>query len=153
LPLLDPIDRSVRLFDEAPEGFRKPMIAARLLALAVHPLLNHDPLAVIGNDEAVQIKIEAVLHGGAVYLGDKPARLCQRRPIETHSLSDRDQLLGSLPGMLAAAAAYVDPEFARERCEAALQRANHTGRDARGVPVHPHHRAERLEPEGVGKTP
>ena len=41
------------------------MIAARLLALAVHPLLNYDPMAVIGNDEAVQIKIETVLHGGA----------------------------------------------------------------------------------------
>jgi hypothetical protein len=33
---------------------------------------------VIGNDEAVQIKIEPVLHGGTVYLGDEPARLCQR---------------------------------------------------------------------------
>jgi len=78
LALLDPIDRSVRLFDEASDVFRKSMIAARLLALAVHPLLNHDPPAVIGNDKAVQINIEAVLHGGAVYLGDEPARLCQR---------------------------------------------------------------------------
>src|SRR5262249_19812862 len=42
------------------------MIAACLLALAVHPLLNYDPPTVIGNDEAVQIKIEAILHGGAV---------------------------------------------------------------------------------------
>jgi hypothetical protein len=30
------------------------MIPASLPALAVHPLLNHDPLAVIGLDEAVQ---------------------------------------------------------------------------------------------------
>jgi hypothetical protein len=55
--------------------------------------------------------------------------------------------------MHAAAAADVDPEFAGERCKAALQRADHAGSDARGVPVHPHHGAERLEPEGVGKMP
>lgn len=54
------------------------MIAAGLLALAVHPLLNHDPPAVVGDDEGVQIKIETVLHGGAVHLGDEPAGLYQR---------------------------------------------------------------------------
>ena len=55
--------------------------------------------------------------------------------------------------MFAAAAANVDPEFTRERCEGALQRANHAGSDARRVPVHTHHGTERLEPEGVGETP
>ncbi len=36
--------------------------------------------------------------------------------------------------------------------QAALQRADHAGGDARGVPVHPHHRAEGLEPEGMGQA-
>ena len=50
------------------------MIPASLPALAVHPLLNDDPLAVIGYDKAMQIKIEAVLYRGAVDLGYQPAR-------------------------------------------------------------------------------
>ena len=74
-----PVDRGVRIVDEARQSFRQPMIAARLPALAVHALLDHDPVAVVGDDEAVQVEIEAVLHGGAVDLGDEPARLRQRR--------------------------------------------------------------------------
>jgi hypothetical protein len=53
--------------------------------------------------------------------------------------------------MLAATAANMQAEFAGERREPALQRADHTGGDARGMPVHAHHRPEGLEPEGMGK--
>ena len=55
--------------------------------------------------------------------------------------------------MLAAATADMDPQFAPERREATLQRADHARRDARRVPVHSHHGPERLEPERVGKPP
>src|SRR3982074_520393 len=51
--------------------------------------------------------------------------------------------------MRAAAAADVDAELGFERPQSALQGADHAGGDARRVPVHPHHRAERLEPERV----
>ena len=51
------------------------MIAARLTALPIHPLLHDSPLTIIGHDEAVQIEIEAVLNRGAVDLGNQPARL------------------------------------------------------------------------------
>ena len=72
------------------------MIAASLPAFAIHPLLNHGPLAVISHDEAVQIKIEAVLHRGAVDLGYQPARLGQRAAIKPDPISDRDQLVRGL---------------------------------------------------------
>jgi len=94
--LTEPINGGVRLLDETPEAFRQPMIPASLPALAVHPLLNHDPLAVIGQDEAVQIKIEAVLHRGAVDLGYQPASLCQRDAVKPDPPSDLDQLVRSL---------------------------------------------------------
>src|SRR5205814_6105297 len=55
--------------------------------------------------------------------------------------------------MLAAAAADMDPQFAAERCQTALQRADDAGGYARGMPVHPHDGAERLEPEGMSETP
>ena len=128
------------------------MIAARLPALAVHALLDDDPVAVVGDDEAVQVEIEAVLHGGAVDLGDQPARLRQRRAVEADPLADRDQLVRRLPRMPAAPAADMDAELARQRRQAALQRADHAGGDAGGMPVHAHHGAERLEPEGMGEA-
>src|SRR3954468_11686537 len=49
--------------------------------------------------------------------------------------------------MLAAAAADMDAELVLQWLQAALQRADHACRDAGGMPVHPHHRAERLKPE------
>src|SRR5882672_8853136 len=51
--------------------------------------------------------------------------------------------------MLAAPAANVDAEFSGERRQAALQRAEHARRDAGGMPIHSHHRAEALEPKGM----
>src|SRR6266436_2657923 len=49
--------------------------------------------------------------------------------------------------MLAASAADVNAELALKRCKAALQGADDAGGNAGGMPVHSHHRAERLKPE------
>src|SRR3954453_23556939 len=53
--------------------------------------------------------------------------------------------------MLSTPAADVDPELARKGREAALECTDDAGGDAGGVPVHPHHGPERLEPEGGGQ--
>ena len=108
-------------------------------------------MAVVGDDEAVQIELEPVLHRGAVDLGDEPARLRQRRAVEADALADGDELVRRLPRMPAAPAADMDAELARERRQPALQRADHAGGDAGGMPVHAHHGAERLEPERMGE--
>ena len=77
------VDRRVRRLDEARRGPRRASgSAARCGVVAVHALLHHDPLAVVGDDEAVQVELEAVLHRGAVDLGDQPARPRQRRAVE-----------------------------------------------------------------------
>src|SRR5579872_7613685 len=96
------------------------MISARLPPAAVHPLLNHNPFAVVGDNEAVQVEVEAILHCGAVDLGDEPAVSGQFRPIESDPLADRDQLMRRLPRMLAAAAADVHPQLAPERHQPTL---------------------------------
>ena len=113
----------------------------------VHALLHDDPFAVVGDDEAVEVKVEPVLNGGAVYLGDEPARLRQRRAVEADALADVGQLRRGLAGMAAPAAADMEPQFARERAEPALERADHAGGDSRRMPVHAHDGAKRLEPE------
>ncbi len=150
--LLRPVDRAVRLIDEARQPFGEPVIAPRVAALAVHALLHHHPLPVVGDDEAVQVKVEAVLHRRAVDLGDEPARLRERRAVDAGALADRDQLVRRLARMLAAPAADMNAKLAAQRGEPALQRAEHAGGDAGGVPVHAHHGAERLEPEGMRET-
>ena len=146
-PCSNSVDRRVRFVDEAPQTFREPVVAPGLAAIAVHALLDHDPVSVIGDDEAMEIKVEPILDRRAVDLGDKPARLGERRAVETDSIADRDKLMRRLARVTAAAAANMDAEFSGQGCQAALQRADDAGGDAGGMPVHPHHCAERLEPK------
>src|SRR5207253_2378561 len=103
--------------------------------------------AVVRDDEAVQVEVEAVLDGGAVDLGGEAAGARERLAVEADALADRDQLARRLPRVGAAPAADVNAELAAAQRERALQRPEHARGDAGRVPVHPHHRAERLEPE------
>src|SRR5207248_11224221 len=101
------------------------MVPARVPTLAVHSLLHHHPFAVIGHDKAVEVKIEAVLHRGAVDFGDEPAGFSQRAAVKPDPLANGDQLVRGLPRILATAAADMDPQLAPERRETALQRADY----------------------------
>ena len=60
------------------------------------PCWTTTQLAVVGDDEAVQVELEAVLHGGAVDLGDEAAGLRERGAVEADPLADRDELLRGL---------------------------------------------------------
>ena len=108
-------------------------------------------MPIIGDDEAVQVKVKSVLDGGAVDLRHQPTGVSERGAVKSDPLTDRGEFKRRLSRMLAATAADVDSEFARQWLEAALQRADHTRGYARGVPVHAHDRAERLEPERMSK--
>src|SRR3984893_18435466 len=101
-----------------------------MAAIAIHALLDDDPASDIGDNEAVQIEIKAILHRCAVDLGDQPARLSERRSVDADPITDRDKLLRRLPRVLAAPPANVDAEFFGERRQAALQRAEHARGDA-----------------------
>jgi hypothetical protein len=110
-------------------------------------------VAVVGDDETVQVELETVLHGGAVDLGHQPAAAHQAGRVDREPLAQRQQLVGRTARMPAAPAAHVDPQLGSDRRQPALERAEHAGGDARRVPVHPHHAAERLEPERIGQSP
>ena len=88
LTLPDLIDGGVGFLDKTFQAFRKPVIPASRLPVAIHPLLDDNPLAIVGHNEAVQIEIKAILNGGAVHLGDEPARICERRPVKAYPLPD-----------------------------------------------------------------
>src|SRR5581483_2751333 len=106
----------------------------------------------VGDNEAVEIEVETVLHGGAIDLGGKPARRGELLAVETDALADCDQFAGRLPRMGTTPAANVNAERLRPRIKAPLQRADHRRGDAGRMPVHPHDRAETLKPERVGEA-
>src|SRR5215207_8783458 len=68
-------------------------------------------------------------------------------------IAEHPKLVRRLPRVLAAAAADMEAKFMLHWLQAALQRADDAGRNTRRMPVHPHHGAERLEPERVRQPP
>src|SRR4026207_423495 len=98
----------MRVVDEAAGPLRQPVIAPRLPALAVHALLHHRPMAVVGDDEAVQIETEAVLHRRRVHLGDQPAGTRQMSAMDADAFTNRREFLRRLARMLAAPPADMD---------------------------------------------
>ena len=79
-------DRGVRFFDKTFQAVREPMIASRGSAFAVHALLHDGPAAFAGDEEAVEIEIEAVLDGSAIDFCYKPAGACQAFRIDADTL-------------------------------------------------------------------
>ena len=93
-------------------------------ALAVHALLHDGPVVLVGDDEAVQIKLEAILNGGAVNFRHQPARAGERGAVNPTRSPTASQFTRRPPRMLAAAAADMNAEFAAERVESPLQRSD-----------------------------
>ncbi len=143
------VDGAVRRVHEVCHITRVPVIPACLPLLTVHALLDDGPLAVIGDEETVQIEIEAVLHGSAVDLGHQTAGAGEGGSIKTDAVAQRVQFFGRAPGVLSAAAANMDAELTAYGREPTFKRADDAGCDARGMPIHAHDGAEGLEPEGM----
>src|SRR3984893_13565315 len=99
------LDCRMWIIDEARQSLRKPVIAPRLLAPAVHALLHDGPLAVISDNEAVQIKIEAILHRRAVDLRNQPACLGKRCSVNADLITDGNEFLRRSPRVAAASPA------------------------------------------------
>ena len=68
------------------------MIAARRAARVVHALLDDRPAPVVGDDEAVQVKVKAILDSGAVDLGHQTTRVGERGTVKSDSLADGEKL-------------------------------------------------------------
>src|SRR5687767_11106237 len=100
------------------------MVAACLLALAVHALLHHYPIALISDDEAMQIQVEPVLHRRAVHLRHHSAGCRQCRAIETDALADRDEFAWRRPRVFATATADMNSQLAGQRRKSAFERAD-----------------------------
>src|SRR5260370_1404758 len=75
------------------KSFARPVKGPRLLAPAVHALLHDSPLAVVSDDEAVQVEIETILHTRAVDLRNQAARLGKSGSVDADTVADGDQFL------------------------------------------------------------
>jgi hypothetical protein len=87
------VDCGMRIVDEALQSFRKPVVAPRLLACAIHALLSGGPIAVVSNDEPVQVEIETILHSRAVNFRYQAARLRKCVSVNADTVADRNQFL------------------------------------------------------------
>src|SRR5438067_8187104 len=139
----------MRLLHETAHSFGEPVIPPRLPTPGVHALLHDRPRAVVRDDEAVQVEIEAVLEERAVHLGDEPAGARQRIAVHAGALAELHKLHRRPARVTPAAAADGQADFALASGEPALERAEHAGGDSARVPVHSHHAPESLEPERV----
>ncbi len=146
------VNGTVRLLDEAFQSLGLPVIAAGLPLVAVHALLHNHPFGIFGDNEAVQIKIEAILHRRAVDFGNQTTRVRQCGAVEAYAISKRDQLLRCLSRVRAPASANIQAKLPGEGRQSALQGADDAGGNAGRVPIHAHHRAEGLEPVWMSKA-
>jgi hypothetical protein len=64
-----------------------PVVSARLPLVPIHALLHYGPMAVIGHEEAVQIEVESILHGGTVNLRHQSARPRERRGVDANAIA------------------------------------------------------------------
>ena len=83
----------MRIIDEALQSFRKPVIAPRLLACAIHALLNDSPVAVVSDNEAVEVEIETILYCRAVNFRYQAAGLRKSGSIDTDTVAYGNQFL------------------------------------------------------------
>ena len=72
----DTVDRGMGLFDKAIQPLREPMISARPFRRSCFAA---PPTSLVGNDEPVQVKVEAVR---AVDFGDERARFGERQAVK-----------------------------------------------------------------------
>src|SRR3989442_8325579 len=129
-----------------------PMITTRHAAAVIQALLYYGPLAVRRDDEAVQVNLKAVGDRIVVDARGQPAGAYQRFTIKTALRCYLTQFVWRIARKAAAAAADKNAEFVRPRSETALERAHHGSSDSRRMPIHPHHRAERLKPEWIAQA-
>ena len=126
-----PFDRRVRLVDERAGAVPDPVIAPRLPARAVHPLLHDHPGPVVGDDEAVQVSSKPSCTAALSTFATRRLARTSAGASRPTLVAERGQLVGRAARVAPAAAAHVQAELALDGREAALERADHAGRDAR----------------------
>src|SRR6202162_6702829 len=125
----------------------------RLLAPVVYALLHDGPLAVVGNNKAVQVKVEAILHCRAVDLRNQAAFLGKSCSVDADLVTDGNEFLRRSPRMVAASSTDVNAQLLAERRQPSLEGTDNARRDTGGMPVHTHHGAKGLKPERIGQPP
>ena len=88
-----------------------PVVSACLALIPVHALLDDGPFAVIGDEKAVEIKIESVLHGRAIDLGNQSAGARQWSCVESLALAKPGEFVRRSARVFTAPAADMDSKL------------------------------------------
>src|SRR3954470_19868399 len=103
------------------------MIAPGLSRFAIHPLLHDCPLAVISDDESMQIEVETILQRSAVHFGHQPADARKAQTVKTDSITEIGQFPRRKSRMPSPAATDMQAQLPRKGLKTALKRAKHAG--------------------------
>src|SRR4051794_24785653 len=101
----------MRLIDKTIQSLRQPMIAPGVFQLRIHALLYHRPSAVLGDNEAVQIKRVAILNRRAINFRDQPACARQSSSINPGALADGGEFQRGFTRMPAASTTDIDAKL------------------------------------------
>ena len=145
-------DAGVGLAGKVAHRRRVPVVAAGESRGVVHPLLDDGPVAGGSDDEGMQVKLEAIADGVVVDFGGEATAADEFVSGNSGAVRDGAQFIRRAARLFAAAPAEINAEFVRARVESAFEGTEDGGRNAGGMPVHAHHGAERLEPEGIADT-
>ncbi len=139
----------VWLASEIANAGRVPVIAASEARGGIHALLDHSPLARTGDDEGMEIELEAVRDGVVIDARSQAAGASQILSVEASGIAEREKFDGSFCGVLAATAAKGETEFGGARIQATFEGTENGSSDSRRVPIHAHYATESLKPERI----
>src|SRR6186713_718841 len=108
-----------------------PVVTASETAGLVHALLHDRPVAVLCENERVQVDLKAVAHRVVVDASGEAAGSHEGVAVETRAIRDLSKFVRRLTRLSAATAADINPELVRPRIQPALQRTHHRRRDPR----------------------
>ena len=124
-------------------------LAPRETGLFVHSLLDNGPFARRSHDERMEVNLKTIDYAVVVDLRDEAAGADKLIAIKISCFADLSQLIGSLAGLPAATAAYIQAQFGGPGIQSAPESTHHGGCDSGRVPIHSHHASESLEPERI----
>src|SRR4051812_2674790 len=116
-------DGLMRRRSKVAHGGRMPVVAPRHGCGRIHALLHNGPIAVARDDEAVQIKLEAIGHRVVVYASGESTGASESVAVQTDAPGDVAQLVRRLAGVATASTTHPDAQLVRAWVQAALQRS------------------------------
>src|ERR1044071_2544162 len=127
------------------------MISSSKSASIIETLLNHCPLGICGHNKTVKVNLKPVGDRVVVDARCQPAGANELIAVKPATIGDRSQFLRSVSREFSSTTTDVNAKVVCTRRETSLESSHHRCGNSGGMPIHSHHRTERLEPERIAQ--